>query len=581
MYLCRHREQSRGYSLIELILVIAIVLMVFTAIIGMFRAGVDLLALNKARGTALTLAGDQLEFIRSLSYNAVGTVGGIPAGSIPQLETIEMNGHTYVRRTFIQYYDDPAYVPEENGIETVSVDYKKAKVEVLWDIGHGTSSVSLVTNVVPRGIGGLAGGTLRITAINALGMPVPTARVQVTNPTLDPAIDVVAYTNAAGQLILPGAPEGSDYAIEVSRAGYSTDQTYEVTPQNPNPSPGPISVAEGFSSSMTFAIDTLAQMTVRTRSPRSPGEYVDPFATGDGVVNVDQVVVSDEALLLAESAGVFETEGSARSVLVAPPSLAQWAVVSAEDARPPDTAVRYRVLFDTGSGIEAIPETALPGNSAGFATTPIDLSGLDVSTYSALSLEAVLETSNTATSSRVHRWALSYFQTDLPIGSVPFFMIGAKSIGEQGGSPVLKYAEDHTTNALGEVLLPSLEWDAYTITVPASSGLAVAEICPPQPMGIAPGENALTEIGLVSVAPNSLRVIVRDTSNALVDHASVRLTRTGYDQTRSTSCGQAFFTPLSAGDTYTVEATRASVGSVTEVDVSVDGDTVISVTLAP
>src|SRR3990172_11037936 len=97
---------SRGVTLIDTLVAVSLMVLIFMGIFGAFQLSVDVVTNNKARAGATALANERMEYIRSLTYSQVGTVGGIPAGIIPQVETIVLNGITYTRRTFIQYADD-------------------------------------------------------------------------------------------------------------------------------------------------------------------------------------------------------------------------------------------------------------------------------------------------------------------------------------------------------------------------------------------------------------------------------------------------------------------------------------------
>lgn len=589
MQTIRAREQYQkngGFSLIELIIAIMVVLTVFVGIIGIFRIGIEILSLNKARGAALTLAQEQIEFIRSLAYTAVGTDGGIPAGSIPQTETVVLNNISFERRTFIQYVDDPADGLEGSDATGIITDYKRAKVEVSWDQGGEPRSVALVTNVVPRGVESLVpGGTLRITVIDATGAPVQNAEVSVQNTAVSPSVYLTAYTNAAGVVLLPGAPPGSGYEISASRFGYSSAQTYPATASNPNPNPAHVSVVLNTTSSITLAIDRTATLAVLTREPLQFNAHSDDFTDASGVSLSASTTVVSQQLQLADTAGVFEENGWARSVTVSPPLLARWEKMQATDVRPINTSVVYRVWYDTGSGVALVPDAELPGNALGFVTMPVDLSSLSPSTHGSLQLEAVLSTADTATTSAVLNWSLSYAEALVPVGSVPFTLVGGKTIGEDaGGTPIPKYDNVHTTDASGALTVSDLEWDSYTISVSPSSGWMIADVCPPQPSAIAAGENATAEIGVVPNTTHGLRVVVMDTNDDVVESASVRLVRStsSYDETElTTPCGQALFSGVAGADDYSLTVSKTGFTTTVLSDIEISGKIVLTVLLQP
>ncbi|MCW9054512.1 MAG: hypothetical protein OQJ98_00820 [Candidatus Pacebacteria bacterium] len=243
----------------------AILLVVFLGLFGAFKLSLELVQSVKLKTGALALAHERVEYIRSLSYDDVGTVGGIPAGILAEEEEEMFNGVTYTRRTFVRYVDAPedgSGGSDENGITT---DYKVVKTVVSWDLRGETREFSLATNIVPSSVESVVGGgTLKITVLDAFGGVVPSALVSVANSSVSPAVALSTYSSTAGVVEFPGAPAGSDYEITVSKSGYSGSQTYSISGSNPNPSPGHLTVTESNTTSQSFSIDVLGQITVET-----------------------------------------------------------------------------------------------------------------------------------------------------------------------------------------------------------------------------------------------------------------------------------------------------------------------------
>ena len=256
---------SNGASLIDVIFGVSIMLIIFIGIFGIFKLSIELVSSSKSKTGALALANEQMEFIRSLSYNAVGVMGGIPAGNIEQEEIIILNKTIYTRRTFIQYIDDLKDGLEEEDENLITADYKLVKVEIKWTIGDTERKFSLISNIVPKGIETFeGGGTLIINSIDAYGMPIAGAQVNIKNNTIFPTIDLMAFTNNFGKIMFPGSPAAADYEIIVTKDGYSMAKTYDADVNNPNPDPGHLTVAEKETTRSTFAIDLLSGMDINT-----------------------------------------------------------------------------------------------------------------------------------------------------------------------------------------------------------------------------------------------------------------------------------------------------------------------------
>lgn len=441
-----YREQ-RGMTLVDTLVGIALMLVVFLGIFAAFELGVDVVQNNKARAGAVDLADQRMEYIRSLSYDAIGTVGGIPSGALAQSENVSWNGVAYTRRTVVDYEDDPADGTGTSDANGIPEDYKAVKVDVSWQAKGGARHITLVSRFSPpNGVEtnpcGSPCGTLTVSVVTASGAPLAGANVSIENPGASPAVSLDTFTNASGTATLLGAPAATAYSIIVSQSGYSTAQTYAATGENTNPDPGNLTVAQNQTTSQTFAIDTLASKTVHT------------------------------------------------------------------------------FLWINGQSTTTAP-------------------------------------------------------------NVSFTMQGAKTIGSGPSGPVYKYSQSLSTDGSGSVTIPNLGWDAYTISVPASSGYDVASACNPQPESLAPGASQTTTLYLVAHTTNSLLVDVRDaTSGTLLPGASVTLSRTGFSSTVTTDpCGQAFFSGLTASSAYSVEVDDSGYTTNTTSGVSVSGQSRFSVQL--
>ena len=103
-----YAQRTRGMSLVEVVVGVALMLIVFLALFGVLRASLILSTLAKAEAGATAIAETQMEYLRGLTYDSLGTVHGIPAGVVPQDATTTEDGIPYATYTFISYVDDPA-----------------------------------------------------------------------------------------------------------------------------------------------------------------------------------------------------------------------------------------------------------------------------------------------------------------------------------------------------------------------------------------------------------------------------------------------------------------------------------------
>jgi len=307
-----------GFTIIELLIAMFVISVVVTGVFGLFVLNLRLAGEAERRVVALALANERSAMVRNLPYSDVGTVNGVPPGSISQSEQMERNGVTYTVNTDIRYVDDVfdgtaggggsggcveiAHYPSGNagncqdlcvgssgvnahlahgdstsekcdgspimGEDVLNTDYKQVRIEVLWDSVVASKTIVLLTHVAPPGFeGSEAFGTLDFLALDASGVGVEGATVKVVNDEVDPEVDITTLTNSEGRVVLPGLPlSANSYFLSVEKAGLVGEQTYEGTETFiPHPQYEYFSALVGELTSRTFSIDQVAQIVLHTR----------------------------------------------------------------------------------------------------------------------------------------------------------------------------------------------------------------------------------------------------------------------------------------------------------------------------
>lgn len=454
-------KTARGMSLVDVIVGTALVLIVFLALLGILRASLLVSSSAKAKAGATAVASTQMEYIRSLPYGSVGTVGGIPAGPAAQYATTMMNGVPYGVRTLVQYVDDPkdgAGAADSNGIPT---DYKRVRITTTYIFRGEEREVALVSNVAPPSMETTTGGgTLRVNVVNASGVAVPGASVRIHNPGLTPGVDVTTFTDLSGSVAFPGAPASTGYRVTVTKDGYSTAETYPHDATNQNPTPGYLTVAASQTTTGTFAIDMLGALTLRTYAPIRPATAADTFDDASAIEESVSVQTLGGSVTLAGASGSYALSGSVRATTTLPAYLHAWTSASAERAVPAGTGLTVSVTDSDGT---LLPESVLPGNAAGFASFPIDLSGISTTTYPGLALRASLTALDPMNTPVLESWEIRFDEGPVPLPDIPFTLSGEKRKGTTGSSmPILKTVIATSTDATGAITLP-LEWDIYEL----------------------------------------------------------------------------------------------------------------------
>lgn len=578
-------HRNKGFSLVEIIVAIAVFILVFGGIFGIVQMTLKMISSSKSTTSALALANERMEYIRSLSYNSVGTVGGIPDGPIPQNSTTTLNGIIFHERVLIEYIDSPD--DGEGGADTngILADYKQVKVEYSWQGIQGTSTIFLLSNMVPPGIETTAGGgTLIVNVFDALVQPISGASVHIYNDTTTTTIDTTRSTNASGVATFAGAPAAANYQITVTKAGFSTDQTYIATSSNPVPVTLPVAVIESAVSTMNFQIDELSDLAIHTSEPPSFGQFTDTFDDMTLVASSSGIVLNSGDVELSGGAGSYVSSGMVYSTSTTPTTIVRWDSASFTSITPSLTTLAVHVYDVTGPDtFSLISDTDLPGNSTGFSTGSIDLSTLSVGSHPTLALSAVLTSSDVNVTPLLREWNLSYVTSEPSIASIPLTITGSKIIGTYvDTTPIYKYSESLSTNGSGVLTLTDLEWDQYTVDL-NTGAYDISEACNDIPYVLNPGVSETLNLTLVPDAVRSMRVSVTDDSNTPIKDATVDISRTGIsDSGVTSSCGQVFFnTGLSSSSDYQIDVAKAGYTSKTITDISITGDEVLKVVLIP
>ncbi|MES2749225.1 MAG: carboxypeptidase-like regulatory domain-containing protein [Patescibacteria group bacterium] len=572
-------QLTKGSSLVEILIVSAIMLVVFGGLLVSFRYSLELIAHSRAKLTALTLANDGMEYIRSLSYNAVGTVSGIPSGLLPQVSTTTLNGIVFTKRTLVEYIDDDADglgAADSNGITT---DYKQAKVSLSWTLRGVSNEVFLVSNIIPKSIEtDVDGGTVRVNVFDFDNAPLPGASVRLVNTTLVPNIDVTRVSDATGVALFGGAPEGGDYEIFVTASGYSTDQTYQATTTLPNPSTLPIGVVESSISTMNFFIDAFSTVDITALTSKVVEDATENFDDSSGIASSSGTTVSGGTLRLNGTAGSYASLGTAYLNPLTPSPLTAWDYLLVTGTTTTNTNARVSVYTGTSSSYTRIPDSDLPGNAAGFALGAVDVSMLDVVAYPSLTVGVTLTSSNVNVTPLVDTVVVAYIESQTPLASQTLTMQGTKSIGTMtDGSLVYKNSLSANTNSQGEATLLDVEGDEYILN---TGGYEIREACPVSGLDIEPGTNLDLQLVLTGNTTHSLRVAVETASGLPVIGATVAVSSGGYNDTEvTTGCGQVYFGGIASQTDYQIMVTAPGYTTQTINSISVVGDTLRVITL--
>jgi type II secretory pathway pseudopilin PulG len=244
------KAQQSGFLLVELVVALAVLSIVALSIYDLFSSLIKSALYTKRKAVALTLATNQMEYLKSLSYDSLAVAGGsIYATSLlPSSTTQVINGVTYTTKTAIDYVDD-AYdgcgsypnltlkmancrnYPPPSG--AVATDLNPADYKIIHVTTYAPTVATKLAEVdtqVSARVAETASttGALFVNVIDSNGNPVSGATVSVSDTTVTPNVAVSDSTNVNGTAIfydLPPDTNGYDYVVSGSFTGYSSLST--------------------------------------------------------------------------------------------------------------------------------------------------------------------------------------------------------------------------------------------------------------------------------------------------------------------------------------------------------------------
>ena len=182
----------------------------------------------QSRINAVALAEEQFELARNLPFNSVGTIGGIPSGSLRQVQTLQRGGMTFIATTTVRNIDQSFDGTAGGSPNDLSpADNKLVEIDINCITCVNFRPLVLTTWVGPKNLeGSTTNGSLFVKVIDASGLGVQGATVIVVSTSSNPSISVSDLTATSGMLQLVDAPPGIEsYRVIVGKAGYSSSQS--------------------------------------------------------------------------------------------------------------------------------------------------------------------------------------------------------------------------------------------------------------------------------------------------------------------------------------------------------------------
>ncbi len=139
-------KEEAGFTYVEIALATVFLAIVLIALLSVMLGATKTSSIASVQTLASELASERIEYIRSLAFNDIGTVGGDPEGILSD-ETIKRNNAEFNVSYEIIWVDDSADGTEDDDIDHNANDYKRVTVTVSWSLPAPGSSVKVSTNI--------------------------------------------------------------------------------------------------------------------------------------------------------------------------------------------------------------------------------------------------------------------------------------------------------------------------------------------------------------------------------------------------------------------------------------------------
>lgn len=377
---------KKGLSAIEIIVSISVLSMVILAISSIFTFNLSMITLTKARSVGLGLATEKLENLKNMPYDSLATQHGTiyPSGNIPDNENVSVSGLKLRVDTVITYVDNP-YDGNYDGTiagkpkDIYPYDYKKVTVKVY--LATGNREVATLSTDIAGKVAETSSNTgiILIKVLDANGNPLPGASVHITNINPNPDVDITTTTDNLGQALIPKMPPDTSkgYHTVVTKSGYSTSQTYPADTTTPTPVLPDFSVIAQQTTTLTFAIDQLANLTVKVvDEAENPIVGVNLTVIGQKLINTTPAVPKFTQTHATDSSGIVALNGIEWDSYDF--TAAGRTILSSSPAKPvnlsPLASQTVILMVTTGSG-KAIINSINPNSAASGSTVAVDITG--------------------------------------------------------------------------------------------------------------------------------------------------------------------------------------------------------------
>lgn len=297
---------SRGFSLVEIILASATFAIIVVSIYSGFSSLSALIAMSRDKVVATNLLNEQFEIIRNLPFAEIGLVQGVPNGVLLATSTvIRDNREFFISRT-VRNIDDPFDGTIGGNPNDLSpADYKMVEISISCDLCKNFKVTQMNAYFSPKNLETAStNGALFVRVFDANGVPVPQANVSIVNSNA--GLNINETTDNNGNLQIVDAPPGQNaYRIVVTKSGFTTDRTYATSSANPNPVKPDVTVLLQQVTQTSFVIDRVSTINVYSRDLQcNPVPNVDFSISGSKLIGTNPNVLKWSGNFSTDSSGL-------------------------------------------------------------------------------------------------------------------------------------------------------------------------------------------------------------------------------------------------------------------------------------
>ena len=308
------KKIKKGFTLIEVLVATSIFLIFALGVYGGLQLVFRIVYQSRIRILETSILSSQLEIVRNMPFESVGILGGVPAGLLPHSSTTTRNGIDFDILTTVRNVDDPFDGTLGGSTNDLSpADFKLVEMSIICSkCLTQKTPVIINTLIAPKNLEGDSdNGALFVHVFGADGLAVPGANVHIVNTDQNPDLVIDDTTDNNGMLRIVDTPTGTlAYHINVSKSGYSSDQTIVSSLDNPNPLRPPANVAKQTVTEISFAIDQTSNLNISTLNSSCTVVANVPFKLfGNKILGTDPDVYKYSQNLTTNSSGINNLTG--------------------------------------------------------------------------------------------------------------------------------------------------------------------------------------------------------------------------------------------------------------------------------